>query len=128
MKFIVVSLALLGLVAAFPQKEGSAYTQEAIRQAQQTQLIPKNAQIQKVSYILYPYSYYLLFHMYVKFITTTESILIKYDFNYKEDIVSNFTYLLLALILFISKFCKFYIELAHNIRCFLKVFFQPLIN
>lgn len=42
---------LLGFVAvtmAFPQKEGGAYTNEAIRQAQNTQLIPKDAQIQKV--------------------------------------------------------------------------------
>ncbi|XP_044754499.1 uncharacterized protein LOC123313612 [Coccinella septempunctata] len=42
---------LLGIVAvalAFPQKEGGAYTNEAIRQAQNTQLIPKDAQIQKV--------------------------------------------------------------------------------
>lgn len=49
MKTSVALLALLlGVVASFPQKEGSAYTQEAIRQAQQTQLIPKDAQIQKV--------------------------------------------------------------------------------
>lgn len=50
MKVFMSTLALLvGIASAFPQKEGSAYTQEAIRQAQQTQLIPKNAQIQKVT-------------------------------------------------------------------------------
>ncbi|CAH1112327.1 unnamed protein product [Psylliodes chrysocephalus] len=47
MKFVVF-LIFMGVVAAFPQKEGSAYTQEAIRQAQNTFLIPKDAQIQKV--------------------------------------------------------------------------------
>ncbi|CAG9832072.1 unnamed protein product [Diabrotica balteata] len=47
MKFFIC-LAFIGFVAAFPQKEGSAYTQEAIRQAQNTFLIPKDAQIQKV--------------------------------------------------------------------------------
>lgn len=40
---------MVALTAAFPQKEGGAYTQEAIKQAQNTQLIPKDAQIQKVS-------------------------------------------------------------------------------
>lgn len=50
MKISVALLAVfLTIAAAFPQKEGSAYTQEAIRQAQQTQLIPKDAQIQKVN-------------------------------------------------------------------------------
>ncbi|KAK9687622.1 hypothetical protein QE152_g36157 [Popillia japonica] len=43
------TLALvLAVVAAFPQKEGGAYTNEAIRQAQNTFLIPKDAEIQKV--------------------------------------------------------------------------------
>ncbi|KAG5892711.1 hypothetical protein JTB14_002836 [Gonioctena quinquepunctata] len=45
---ICVAFLLVSLAAAFPQKEGSAYTQEAIRQAQNTLLIPKDAQIQKV--------------------------------------------------------------------------------
>lgn len=54
MKFIVITLTVLvGFAAAFPQKEGNAYTHEAIRQAQQTQLIPKNAQIQKVNIKIY---------------------------------------------------------------------------
>lgn len=49
MKVAVALLAVfLSLATGFPQKEGNAYTQEAIRQAQQTQLIPKDAQIQKV--------------------------------------------------------------------------------
>ncbi|RZC40185.1 hypothetical protein BDFB_008179 [Asbolus verrucosus] len=45
---IVVTLALVAVAVAFPQKEGGAYTNEAIRQAQNTFLIPKDAQIQKV--------------------------------------------------------------------------------
>ncbi|XP_066253084.1 uncharacterized protein [Euwallacea similis] len=48
MKLALISLALVALASALPQKEGSAYTNEAIRQAQQTFLIPKDAQIQKV--------------------------------------------------------------------------------
>ncbi|XP_066145721.1 uncharacterized protein [Euwallacea fornicatus] len=48
MKLAFISLALVAMVSALPQKEGSAYTNEAIRQAQQTFLIPKDAQIQKV--------------------------------------------------------------------------------
>ncbi|VEN61562.1 unnamed protein product [Callosobruchus maculatus] len=48
MKLLLLGLALVGCAVAFPQKEGSAYTQEAIRQAQNTFLIPKDAQIQKV--------------------------------------------------------------------------------
>ncbi|XP_056631097.1 uncharacterized protein LOC130904171 isoform X2 [Diorhabda carinulata] len=43
-----IFLFLVGVVVAFPQKEGNAYTQEAIKQAQNTFLIPKDAQIQKV--------------------------------------------------------------------------------
>lgn len=50
MKSIVVCLlfAAVAVVSAFPQKEGGSYTNEAIRQAQQTLLIPRDAQIQKV--------------------------------------------------------------------------------
>lgn len=46
---VFICLAVIAAVAvAFPQKEGNAYTQEAIKQAQNTLLIPKDAQIQKV--------------------------------------------------------------------------------
>ncbi|EFA09501.2 uncharacterized protein LOC662721 [Tribolium castaneum] len=45
---LVVFLALGAVCAAMPQKEGGAYTNEAIKQAQNTFLIPKDAQIQKV--------------------------------------------------------------------------------
>ncbi|XP_030755507.1 uncharacterized protein LOC115881919 [Sitophilus oryzae] len=48
MKVVLVTLAVIAVAAAYPQKEGGAYTNEAIRQAQQTFLIPKDAQIQKV--------------------------------------------------------------------------------
>lgn len=40
--------AILAFAVAFPQKEGNVYTNEAIRQAQSTFLIPKDAEIQKV--------------------------------------------------------------------------------
>uniref|UniRef100_A0A1I8MQP0 Uncharacterized protein n=1 Tax=Musca domestica TaxID=7370 RepID=A0A1I8MQP0_MUSDO len=52
MKFFLVCVSLIALMAlatARPQqREGAAYTNEAIRQAQQTFLIPKDAQIQNV--------------------------------------------------------------------------------
>ncbi|KAJ8872711.1 hypothetical protein PR048_026324 [Dryococelus australis] len=41
-------LAAVALAEAFPQREGAVFTNEAIRQAQNTQLIPKDAAIQKV--------------------------------------------------------------------------------
>ncbi|XP_017773115.1 PREDICTED: uncharacterized protein LOC108560176 [Nicrophorus vespilloides] len=44
----IAFLALIALASAYPQKEGGVYTNEAIRQAQNTFLIPKDAQIQKV--------------------------------------------------------------------------------
>ncbi|KAK6625183.1 hypothetical protein RUM43_005474 [Polyplax serrata] len=49
-----VAVCLLGvflavcLTSAFPQKDGAIFSNEAIRQAQNTFLIPKDAQIQKV--------------------------------------------------------------------------------
>lgn len=49
MKSIVCLLFVaVAVVSAFPQREGASYTNEAIRQAQQTLLIPRDAQIQKV--------------------------------------------------------------------------------
>ncbi|KAI8125925.1 hypothetical protein FF38_07632 [Lucilia cuprina] len=52
MKSFAVCLTVLAIAAfayAMPQqREGAAYTNEAIRQAQQTFLIPKDAQIQNV--------------------------------------------------------------------------------
>lgn len=46
---LVIFLAAVTVALAFPQKEGNAYTKEAIRQAQNTLLIPKDAEIQKVN-------------------------------------------------------------------------------
>lgn len=46
--FCLVTI-LIAASVAFPQKEGNAYTNEAIRQAQQSLLIPRDAQIQKVA-------------------------------------------------------------------------------
>ncbi|XP_050664117.1 uncharacterized protein LOC126964840 [Leptidea sinapis] len=48
MKTAVVCLLLVVAVSAAPQREGAAYTKEAIKQAQSTYLIPKDAVIQKV--------------------------------------------------------------------------------
>lgn len=50
MKAIIcfTALALIAVAAAYPAGEGQAYTNEAIRQAQSSHLIPQNAQIQKV--------------------------------------------------------------------------------
>ena len=47
--FFALCMTAAALVAhAFPQREGSYFTNEAIRQAQNTQLIPPGATIQKV--------------------------------------------------------------------------------
>lgn len=48
MKFLFV-LAFVALAAAYPQREGAAFSNEAIKQAQSTFLIPKDAEIQRVS-------------------------------------------------------------------------------
>ncbi|XP_041977217.1 uncharacterized protein LOC121731706 [Aricia agestis] len=51
MKSIVLCLALLAVVvaaAAAPQREGAAFSREAIKQAQSTSLIPRDAVIQNV--------------------------------------------------------------------------------
>ncbi|XP_055909365.1 uncharacterized protein LOC129944163 [Eupeodes corollae] len=48
MKSVICLFAVITIVACYPQREGAAYTNEAIRQAQQTFLIPKDAQIQQV--------------------------------------------------------------------------------
>lgn len=45
---VLFAFLALAVTTAFPQKEGNSYTNEAIRQAQQSYLIPKDAQIQKV--------------------------------------------------------------------------------
>ncbi|KAI5634485.1 hypothetical protein NE865_12818 [Phthorimaea operculella] len=46
--FFVCLLVCVAVAAAAPQREGGAFTKEAIKQAQNTQLIPKDAEIQKV--------------------------------------------------------------------------------
>lgn len=46
---LLLAVALLiGAATAFPQKDGQIFSNEAIRQAQNTYLIPKDATIQKV--------------------------------------------------------------------------------
>ncbi|XP_032686787.1 uncharacterized protein LOC116851460 [Odontomachus brunneus] len=42
------ALLVAGIVSAYPQKDGQIFSNEAIRQAQNTYLIPKDATIQKV--------------------------------------------------------------------------------
>lgn len=48
MKAIICFAAIIAVAVAYPAQEGAAYTNEAIRQAQTSHLIPQNAQIQKV--------------------------------------------------------------------------------
>ncbi|KAG8282591.1 hypothetical protein J6590_033295 [Homalodisca vitripennis] len=48
MKVILIACVAVTMVAARPQKEGAYFTNEAIRQAQNTHLIPQGASIQKV--------------------------------------------------------------------------------
>ncbi|KYM84290.1 PREDICTED: uncharacterized protein LOC105620973 [Atta cephalotes] len=51
MKFhtiVLTTLLLVTMIAAYPQKDGQIFSNEAIRQAQNTYLIPKDATIQKV--------------------------------------------------------------------------------
>lgn len=45
---VLATLLLAGVIAAYPQKDGQIFSNEAIRQAQNTYLIPKDATIQKV--------------------------------------------------------------------------------
>ncbi|KAL0841664.1 hypothetical protein ABMA28_013942 [Loxostege sticticalis] len=45
---VCLLVAVVAVVAAAPQREGAAFTKEAIKQAQNTFLIPKDAEIQKV--------------------------------------------------------------------------------
>lgn len=47
---VIVVLAFVALASAAPQREGAAFTKEAIKQAQSTFLIPKDAEIQKVTF------------------------------------------------------------------------------
>lgn len=48
MKFLIVLVALVAVAVAAPQREGQQFTPEAIRQAQDSYLIPRDAQIQNV--------------------------------------------------------------------------------
>lgn len=48
MKVIICLAAVMAVAIAYPANEGAAYTNEAIRQAQNSHLIPQGAQIQKV--------------------------------------------------------------------------------
>lgn len=49
MKFLISLLFVtVGMAVAFPQREGVAFSNEAIKQAQSTLLIPKDAEIHNV--------------------------------------------------------------------------------
>ncbi|KAG7307053.1 hypothetical protein JYU34_007187 [Plutella xylostella] len=45
---VLCLLVLAAAAAAAPQREGAAFSREAIKQAQNTHLIPRDAEIQKV--------------------------------------------------------------------------------
>lgn len=49
MKSILCVIGLIAIAVAYPAQDGAAYTNEAIRQAQSSRLIPQDAQIQNVS-------------------------------------------------------------------------------
>lgn len=48
MKYLICLFAVVAIAVAFPQREGQAFTQDAIKQAQDSSLIPRDAQIQNV--------------------------------------------------------------------------------
>lgn len=48
MKYIICLFAMIAVAVALPQREGAAFTNEAIQQAQNSYLIPRDAQIQNV--------------------------------------------------------------------------------
>lgn len=61
MKVLLVNLVVLaGIAAVISQKEGSAFTQDALREIQQRQLIPPNARIQRVSIGIIKVSFMLM--------------------------------------------------------------------
>lgn len=51
MKVAICLFVCLTVAFAMPQREGAAFTNDAIRQAQSSHLIPQNAQIQNVSFL-----------------------------------------------------------------------------
>lgn len=51
MKVVLCLFACLSLALALPQREGDAFTNDAIRQAQSSHLIPAGATIQNVRFI-----------------------------------------------------------------------------
>lgn len=55
MKAIVCLFAIIAVAVAYPAQEGAAYTNEAIRQAQTSHLIPQNAQIQEVRLVFHTF-------------------------------------------------------------------------
>lgn len=51
MKVVICLFACLSIALAMPQREGSAFTNDAIRQAQSSALIPQGAKIENVSFL-----------------------------------------------------------------------------
>lgn len=52
MKYFICLLAVIAVAVAHPQREGAQFTNEAIQQAQNSFLIPRDAQIQGVRNIV----------------------------------------------------------------------------
>lgn len=48
LRTLLTMLSVIAVAVAFPQKDGQIFSNEAIKQAQNTYLIPKDATIQKV--------------------------------------------------------------------------------
>ncbi|XP_003703102.1 uncharacterized protein LOC100878854 [Megachile rotundata] len=48
LRTLLLLLSVIAVAVAFPQKDGQIFSNEAIKQAQNTYLIPKDATIQKV--------------------------------------------------------------------------------
>lgn len=48
LRTVLLLLSVIAVAVAFPQKDGQIFSNEAIKQAQNTYLIPKDATIQKV--------------------------------------------------------------------------------
>jgi hypothetical protein len=51
MKVVICLFACLSLALALPQREGAAFTNDAIKQAQSSHLIPAGAAIENVSFL-----------------------------------------------------------------------------
>lgn len=76
MKVAICLFVCLTVAFAMPQREGAAFTNDAIRQAQSSHLIPQNAQIQNVcrSYHFYVQHEDLISNFFMYLIQVQEGI------------------------------------------------------